>query len=124
MSNIFYLKNTQETFLIGSNIKKWRAVKEIKQDYLAHKLNVTSAQLSKIENGKVTLTQEKVIEIAKALEVESTQLTNHNVEFVNIINSPNANSYNNNGNGNYNLKAATLSEKLLTVLEKLLAKIK
>ena len=59
---------------IGNNIKKWRELKDIKQELLAKRLKITSAALSKIENGKTDITITRIEQIADALEIDFSLL--------------------------------------------------
>jgi transcriptional regulator with XRE-family HTH domain len=123
MDDILFEKNTPQTITIGSNIKKWRAIKEVKQEHLAKKMNLTPAQLSKIENGKVTIKISRVVEVAKYLNVEVEELLNSNFNFTNITNSPHSN--NSNGSGNITMNNdKQLYEKLIDTLNKVLGKLK
>lgn len=49
---------------IGAKIKKVRTEKNIKQEELAHFLNITQSTLSKMENGNTLITFEQIINIA------------------------------------------------------------
>ncbi|GAB5046924.1 helix-turn-helix domain-containing protein [Thermodesulfovibrio sp. TK110] len=54
---------------IGETIKKLRKAKGISQMELADKIGITYQQLQKYEKGKAKITIERLIDIAKALDV-------------------------------------------------------
>ncbi|HRM16495.1 MAG TPA: helix-turn-helix transcriptional regulator [Acinetobacter parvus] len=55
--------------LLGSNIKKVRKNKAINQEQLALLTSIDRSYIGRIERGEVTITVEKLYEIAKILEV-------------------------------------------------------
>ncbi len=55
--------------LLGSNIKKVRKNKAISQEQLALLTSIDRSYIGRIERGEVTITVEKLYEIAKILEV-------------------------------------------------------
>ena len=59
---------------IGSKIRKMRELKGFKQESLAEFLNMSQANLSKIENDEVDLQFSKLTQIAKFLNVEVEQI--------------------------------------------------
>lgn len=61
-------------FRIGSNIRKWRNMKDIKQKDLARTLNVSEAAISNIENDVANITVTQLEDIAIALNVSVEQL--------------------------------------------------
>lgn len=54
---------------IGETIKKLRKAKGISQMELAERIGITYQQLQKYEKGKSKITIERLIDIAKALDV-------------------------------------------------------
>lgn len=60
-------KDLNET--IGSNIKAWREIKGIKQEWLATKIDLGKSSLSQIETGKTEITVSRLSEIAMVLEI-------------------------------------------------------
>jgi transcriptional regulator with XRE-family HTH domain len=60
------------TLKVGTNIKRLREIKGIKQEVLAKQLDLTSVSLSNIENDKVDITISRLPQIAEVLH--STQL--------------------------------------------------
>src|SRR4051794_33980710 len=61
-------------FRIGSNIRKWRNLKEIKQKDLAVALQLSEAAVSNIENDITNLTVGQLEDISVALNVSIEQL--------------------------------------------------
>ena len=62
------------TLKIGQNIRKWRELKGIKQEQLAHHIGITKGALSNIENNKADVSLHWIEEIAKHLEMEIMML--------------------------------------------------
>lgn len=60
-------KDINET--IGFNIKAWREVKGVKQEWLATKIGLGKSSLSQIENGKTEITISRLLKIAEVLEI-------------------------------------------------------
>jgi len=69
-------KNTDAThkFRIGSHIRKWRNMKDIKQKDLANSLNLSEAAVSNIENDITNITVTQLEDISIALNVSIEQL--------------------------------------------------
>ena len=61
-------------FKIGSNIRKWRNIKDIKQKDLASALQISEAAVSNIENDVTNITVGQLEEISIALNVSLEQL--------------------------------------------------
>lgn len=61
-------------FRIGSNIRKWRNIKDIKQKDLANSLNLSEAAVSNIENDITNITVTQLEDISIALNVSIEQL--------------------------------------------------
>ncbi len=61
--------------LLLSNIRSARESMNIKQEYIAEKLGVSPATYSKVENGKVRLTAQRLQQIASIIGVSLLQLT-------------------------------------------------
>jgi transcriptional regulator with XRE-family HTH domain len=59
---------------ILDNIKAIRAVKGYSQEYVANKLGCDYSTYGKIENGKSSLTVNRLFKLAEILEVEVNQL--------------------------------------------------
>jgi transcriptional regulator with XRE-family HTH domain len=78
---------------IGRNISRIRELKDMKQEALAQALGTNQQAISAIENSE-TVDEQKLIEIAKALEVSVEAIKNFSEEAVlNII----GNTYHDNG---------------------------
>ena len=61
-------------FRVGSNIRKWRNIKEIKQKELANMLKLSEASVSNIENDITNITLSQLEDISIALNVSIEQL--------------------------------------------------
>ena len=61
-------------FRIGSHIRKWRNIKDIKQKDLANSLNLSEAAVSNIENDVTNITVTQLEDISIALNVSIEQL--------------------------------------------------
>jgi transcriptional regulator with XRE-family HTH domain len=59
---------------IGSNIRKWRGIKQIKQKDLAHSLQLSEAAISNIENDLTDISLSQLEDIAITLQLELEQL--------------------------------------------------
>ena len=59
---------------IGSNIRKWRTVKGIKQVTLANEIGISKGTLSKIENDKAAISIQKLQKIAIVLNTRLSLL--------------------------------------------------
>ena len=60
--------------MIGKNIRKWRELKDIKQDTLAQKLGISKGALSNIENNKSDISLHRLEEIALCLNIDVMKL--------------------------------------------------
>ncbi|MBS7233057.1 helix-turn-helix transcriptional regulator [Flavobacterium psychroterrae] len=103
---------------IGRNISRIRELKDMKQDALAYALGISQQTISAIENSE-TIDEQRLIEIAKALEVSVEAIKNFSEEAVlNII----GNTYHDNGivnaGLNYNCNFNPL-DKVIELYERL-----
>ncbi|WP_291116764.1 helix-turn-helix domain-containing protein [Flavobacterium sp. UBA6135] len=57
-------------------IRKIRNENSLSQEFMANELEISQSQYGKIENGKVTLSFERLQKIATILKVDITTLTN------------------------------------------------
>lgn len=81
-------KNKSISKIIGSNIKKFRDLKEITRESIASELNMSLSGYSKIERNEVDLTISRVERIAEILEVDLSQLLNFDAtQIFNISNN-------------------------------------
>lgn len=64
--------------VIGYKIRKVREIKNLSQKYMADKLSVSQSHYSDIENCKTILSEEKLEEIARILEVSTDTIKNFN----------------------------------------------
>lgn len=56
--------------MIGNKIKNIRELKNLTQDYMAEKLDITQSAYSRLENGETKVSKEKLGQIAEVLEVK------------------------------------------------------
>jgi|SRR5690606_5208631 len=68
--------------VIGYKIRKVREIKNLSQKYIADKLSVSQSHYSDIENCKTEISDEKLEEIARILEVSSDTIKNFNDQVV------------------------------------------
>jgi transcriptional regulator with XRE-family HTH domain len=61
---------------IGSNVRKWRNLKSIKQKELASSLNLSEAAVSNIENDITDISLRQLEDIAGAINISIEQLLN------------------------------------------------
>ena len=59
---------------IGSNIRKWRQLKDFEAKEFAHLLDISTGALSNIENNISNLTLSRLTEIAGLLSIEPQKL--------------------------------------------------
>lgn len=63
-----------ERLKIGSNIRKWRNIKEVKQKDLAMSLRMSEAAVSNMENDQTDLSLSQLEDIALALDLSLEKL--------------------------------------------------
>ncbi|MFT3793286.1 helix-turn-helix domain-containing protein [Flavobacterium sp.] len=87
---------------IGINISRLRELRGMKQEALANAIGVSQQTISNLENSE-TIEEEKLVEIAKALEVSVDAIRNFSEEnVINYFNSFNEEVHNSHfGNNNY-----------------------
>lgn len=75
-TDLSYKSLSKKTFLkaVGTNIKKWRILKEIKQEELANRIGISKGALSLIESGKTNTSLGRIQEIARSLDISEKQL--------------------------------------------------
>ncbi len=56
--------------MIEHKIKNIRELKNLTQEYMAERLDISQAAYSKIEKGETKISEEKLIQIAQALEMK------------------------------------------------------
>lgn len=71
---------------IGHNIRRIREMKGVKQEVLAAELGITRQAVSKIEQSE-SIEDEKLEQIARALDVSPTVIKNFREAAINYINS-------------------------------------
>lgn len=109
--------------MIGHKIKSIRELKNLTQEYMAEKLDISQAAYSKLEKGNTKISEDKLNKIAEILEVNPEDITDFdNKKVLNSFNSIKGN----NSNINYNDQDANIIRKLyedkIALLEKLLSK--
>lgn len=68
--------------VIEYKIRKVREIKNFSQKYMADKLSVSQSHYSDIENCKTEISEEKLEDIARILEVDSDTIRNFNDQVV------------------------------------------
>lgn len=56
--------------MIGNNIKNIRELKNLTQEYVAEKLDISQSAYSRLEKGEIKISKEKLVQIAQVLEVK------------------------------------------------------
>jgi len=77
---------------VGNNIKKFRELKNLTQEYMANQLEMSQAGYGKIERGETDISLSKIDAIAKVLEVTIYDILEFNEKmtfFGSIINHQN-----------------------------------
>jgi transcriptional regulator with XRE-family HTH domain len=83
------------TEIIGSNIKKLREQKGIKQEVLARHLSINKSRMSQIEKGDCSeLTLNRINKIAAFLNADFFEIAGNNPQSVNINHSTNCSGFN------------------------------
>ena len=59
---------------IGENIRKFRVLKGYSQEYMANVLEISQRNYSKIERNEIKVTDDKIFNIAKILEIQPQNL--------------------------------------------------
>lgn len=84
--------------MIGNKIKNIRELKNLTQEYVAEKLDISQAAYSKLESGETKVSKEKLVQIAEALEVTPEDIKSFDSKkyFNNVgnVEGDNSNSYN------------------------------
>jgi len=109
--------------MIGNKIKNIRELKNLTQEFIAEKLDVSQAAYSRMENGETKITDEKLNQIAEILEVKPEDIKEFDSQkyFNSVGNVDGDNNY----NGIYIAESDTdlikkLYEDKITLLEELL----
>lgn len=56
--------------MIGNNIKNIRELKNLTQEFVAERLDISQSAYSRLENGEIKISKEKLLQIAEVLEVK------------------------------------------------------
>jgi transcriptional regulator with XRE-family HTH domain len=107
---------------IGRNISRIRELKDMKQDALALALGITQQTISNIENSE-TVDEQRLIEIAKALDVSVEAIKNFSdegvINYFNTFNEAVSNSsFGQGANNNYDCTFNPL-DKVVELYERL-----
>lgn len=92
---------------IGSKLRKVRELKNISQEFIANKINLSTKSYSNIENNNTKLTFERLIQICNVMEVDPISVITFDAEKT-------INNYNNhvgNISGVYNDNTVSASER-------------
>lgn len=96
---------------IGNKIRKIRELRGYTEEYLAHRLGMSQNNFSKIELGKVTLSLERIEEIAKVLDIDPIKLIEFDESLI-------FNNNNQSGGNAANIINQILSDKVVEQYEK------
>ena len=61
--------------MIGNKIKNIRELKNLTQEYMAERLDISQSAYSKLEKGDIKVSQEKLSQIADILEVKPEDIS-------------------------------------------------
>ena len=101
-----------ERMRIGSTIRKWRNIKEIKQKDLAAALRMSEAAISNIENDLTDVTLSQIEDIAVTLDITIEKLFSDPQDALSI------NTYSNNDPQNQTVMERELIYALIGSIEK------
>jgi transcriptional regulator with XRE-family HTH domain len=76
-----------ESLSIGSRIKRQRELKNLTQEFMANRMSISQNAYSKIENGGVKLTVERLIAISEILEIPVDELVTSDAQSFTFNNS-------------------------------------
>ena len=109
--------------MIGNKIKNIRELKNLTQEYMAERLDISQSAYSKLEKGDIKVSQEKLSQIADILEVNPEDISSFDSQ--KYFNSFNNVKGSNNGSiiiGTDEELIKGLYEDKILLLEKLLEK--
>lgn len=109
--------------MIGNKIKNIRELKNLTQEYMAERLDISQSAYSKLEKGDIKVSQEKLSQIADILEVKPEDISSFDSQ--KYFNSFNNVKGSNNGSiiiGTDEELIKGLYEDKILLLEKLLEK--
>ena len=101
---------------LGYKIRRVREFKNLSQQYVADKLSVSQSTYSDMENGKITVSDEKLAMIANVLDVSVDVINEYNDQVV--FNSCTQSGYFNTNNINPIDKIEEIYKQLIEVHEK------
>jgi len=64
------IKTNEYKSIIGSNLRFWRNIRGLKQEYIGKKIGLNRSYISKIENGEANPSLEYLSKIAQLLNVD------------------------------------------------------
>ncbi|MEI9958828.1 MAG: helix-turn-helix transcriptional regulator [Ferruginibacter sp.] len=71
-----------DKIMLGKNIRKWRVLRDLKQNDFAKMLNISVSTLSNYENDKGNITLAQLQKIIVALNITFDQLIKDPVELI------------------------------------------
>lgn len=71
------INSEQYKKIVGENIKFWRNIRGLKQNFIAKKLNVKQSYISQLETGKFAPSFDFLQKLADILQVEIEDLITH-----------------------------------------------
>ena len=106
---------------IGRKISRIRELRDMKQEALAQALGTNQQAISAMENSE-TIEEEKLIEVAKALDVTVEAIKNFSEEgIINYFNTFTENDFQGTNFGNNNTSTFNPLDKVVELYERLLA---
>lgn len=111
---------------VGKNIKQLRELKNLKQSYIAERLNMSIGGYSKIESGQTDVTFSKIQQIAEILETDLGTILNFDPKSIfNQCNNTNSiitgNVGTQNNHGNILDMLSNIQEEITTVKKKIIS---
>ena len=62
--------------MVHNNLKNIRELKNLTQEYMATSLNISQAAYSRLEKGDIKISESKLEEIAKVLDMNADEINN------------------------------------------------
>jgi len=77
---------------IGDNIRRYRDLRQLSQEFMASQLNISQSSYAELENHETKLTVDRLLQIANLLELDVSLLLNSsNPTIFNLYDNQNAN---------------------------------
>ena len=74
--NLYYTETISSRIKFGNHIKKLRVMNHITQDTLAERTDLSTRNISDLENGKINTSYSTIYLIAKAFGITMSELLN------------------------------------------------